>query len=92
VCFAGCSDVLDVLPALGMTVADLYDEKSNGVRTTVRTVPDPQIQARIATRRAMTPSQRALDDLLQLPDLGERISRSIIWHDNVERLGGGRDE
>ena len=27
VCFAGCSDALDVLPALGMTVADLYDDR-----------------------------------------------------------------
>ena len=30
VCFAGCDDALDILPALGMTVADLYDERRAG--------------------------------------------------------------
>jgi hypothetical protein len=71
VCFAGCSDPVDVLPALGMTVADLYDERRSAPRTAYQ--PDPEIQTRIAARRAMTPSQRATDDLLQLPDLGERL-------------------
>jgi hypothetical protein len=56
VCFAGCSDVLDVLPALGMTVADLYDDRRSGPRTAHQ--PDPEIQARIETRRSMTPSRR----------------------------------
>jgi hypothetical protein len=46
VCFAGCSDVLDVLPALGMTVADLYDDRRGGPRTAHQ--PDPETQARIA--------------------------------------------
>jgi hypothetical protein len=76
VCFAGCSDVLDVLPALGMTVADLYDDRRRALRTTTY-APDPEIQARIETRRSMTPSQRALNDLLQLPDLGERLCLGI---------------
>jgi hypothetical protein len=92
VCFAGCSDVLDVLPALGMTVADLYDDRRNGSRTAHQ--PDPEFQARIEARRSMTPSQRALDDLLQLPDLGERLCLGVarvrpelyIWE--RERLGG----
>jgi hypothetical protein len=75
VCFVGCSDVLDVLPALGMTVADLYDDRRGGSRTAHK--PDPEIQARIEARRSMTPSQRALDDLLQLPDLGERLCLGI---------------
>src|SRR5687767_7019916 len=42
VCFAGCSDVLDVLPALGMTVADLYDERRSAPRAAYQ--PDPEIQ------------------------------------------------
>jgi hypothetical protein len=92
VCFAGCSDVLDVLPALGMTVADLYDDRRSGPRTAHQ--PDPEIQARIETRRSMTPSRRALDDLLQLSDIGERLCLGIagirpelyIWE--REQLGG----
>jgi hypothetical protein len=92
VCFAGCSDVLDVLPALGMTVADLYDDRRNGSRTAHQ--PDPKVQVRTAARRAMTPSQRALDDLLQLPDLGERLClgaariRPEIYIREREQLGG----
>jgi hypothetical protein len=73
VCFAGCSDSLDVLPALGMAVADLYDERST--RTAFQ--PDPETKARTDARRSMTPSQRATDDLLQLPDLGERLCLAI---------------
>jgi hypothetical protein len=92
VCFVGCSDALDVLPALGMTVADLYDDQRNGSRTAYQ--PDPEIQARIEARRSMTPSQRALDDLLRRPDLGERLCLGIarirpelyIWE--REQLGG----
>ena len=42
VCFAGCHDELDILPALEMTVADLYDEKCTGTRSTERT-PDPDL-------------------------------------------------
>jgi hypothetical protein len=76
VCFAGCNDALDVLPALGMTVVDLYDDRRGKLRMTSY-APDPKIMARIGARRAMTPSQRALDDLLQLPDLGERLCLAI---------------
>jgi hypothetical protein len=75
VCFVGCNDVLDILPALGMTVADLFDERRSGPRTAYR--PDPQMQARTEARRSMTPPQRALDDLLQRPDFGERLCLDI---------------
>jgi hypothetical protein len=85
VCFAGCHDELDILPALGLTLPDLWDNPRER-RAPYR--PDPDLQARIEARRNMTPVQRAVDDLLQLPDLGERISRSIVWHDNAERLRG----
>jgi hypothetical protein len=93
VCFAGCDDALDILPALDMTVTDLYDEKRNGKGTR----PGPDFQARTDARKAMTPSQRATDDLLQLPDLGERLCLSTarirpelyIWE--REQLGGGLD-
>src|SRR5687767_10170175 len=53
VCFAGCDDELDILPALEMTVADLYDERRNGTRT--RTT-NPDLPARYEARKAMTPS------------------------------------
>jgi hypothetical protein len=69
VCFAGCSDMLDVLPALGMTVADLYEER--GKSNAKFDLP------RLEARKAMTPPQRALDNLLQMPDLGERICLGI---------------
>jgi hypothetical protein len=83
VCFAGCSDVLDVLPALDMTVGDLYDDPRSS-RNAYE--PDPAVQRRIEARRNMTPIQRALDDLLQLPDLGERLCRCIALQ------GGHQDE
>lgn len=75
-----------------MTVADLYDERRSGPRTAYK--PDPQIQARSEARKAMTPPQRALDNLMQLPDLGERICLGMarirpelyIWE--REQLGG----
>jgi hypothetical protein len=41
VCFAGCDDALDILPALDMTVADLYDEKHHGTPTR----PSPEVPA-----------------------------------------------
>lgn len=77
ICFAGCDDALDILPALDMTVADLYDEKRT---VTHATRPDPAFAARSEARRFMTPSQKALDNLLQLPDLGERICLGIAEH------------
>jgi hypothetical protein len=71
VCFAGCDDALDILPALEMTVGDLYDEKRNGPRWG----PNPDL--RYETRKTMTPPQKATDDLLQFPDLGERLCLAI---------------
>jgi hypothetical protein len=66
-------DELDILPALDMGVADPYDEKRSGKRTK----PDPDLLFRIKRREGMTPSQKATDDLLQLPDLGERLCLAI---------------
>jgi hypothetical protein len=86
-CWAGCDDELDVLTALGLSVRDLWDEPRNG-RDVGSADVDPTIRARIEARRNMSPVQRAVDDLLHLPDLGERISRSIIWHDNAKRFRG----
>jgi hypothetical protein len=95
VCFAGCNDALDILPALDMDIAGLYDDRGTAPRTAHE--QDPELQARIEARRNMTPAQRALDDLLQLPDLGERLCLSAarirpelyIWE--REQLGGGLD-
>jgi hypothetical protein len=83
VCYAGCDDALDILPALGLTLSDLWDAP-HGPRTPVQ--PDPELQARITARRSMTPIQRALDDLLHLPDLGERLCQCIAAQ------GGDQDE
>jgi hypothetical protein len=91
VCFAGCDEELDVLPALGLDWPDKYDNPRGWAdRTSWR--PDPTVRARTEARRDMGPVQRAVDDLLHLPDIGERISRSIIWHDNAKRLRGARDD
>ena len=38
VCFAGCDDALDILPALEMSVADLYDERRSGEHHRVRAI------------------------------------------------------
>jgi hypothetical protein len=56
-----------------MTVADLYDEKGTGKGTR----PSPDLLFRVQLRKAMTPAQRAVHDLLQLPDLGERLCLGI---------------
>lgn len=91
VCFAGCDDALDILPALDMTVADLYDEKRT-MRVSAHL--DPELEARKARRRDMTPSQKWVDNLLHLPDIGERLCVSIAHHRpelyiwERERLGG----
>jgi hypothetical protein len=74
VCYAGCDDALDILPAIGLTLSDLWDEPR--ARRTQHQ-PDPAIQARVEARKNMTPVQRALDDLLHLPDLGERLCQCI---------------
>jgi hypothetical protein len=76
VCYAGCDDALDILPALGLTLSDLWDQPKTG-QCIGQLQPDPAIQARIEARRNMTVVQRAVDDLLQLPDLGERLARCI---------------
>jgi hypothetical protein len=76
ICYAGCDDALDILPALGLTLSDLWDQPKAGQRVD-QLQPDPAVQARIEARRNMTIVQRALDDLLQLPDLGERLARCI---------------
>ena len=91
VCFAGCNDELDILPALDMTVGDLYDESraSGKLRT-----PNPDLLLRYEARRTMTPSQKATDDLLHLPDIGERLALAIARHRpelyiwEREQLGG----
>jgi hypothetical protein len=75
-CFAGCDDALDILPALGMTVADLYDEKRSGKNSR----PSPEVLAwaeRAEARKGMSTSQKALDDLLQPADIGERLCLAI---------------
>jgi hypothetical protein len=74
VCFAGCDDALDILPAIDMTVADLYDEKRGSGK---RTQPDPDLVFPMEARRHVTPSQKATDDLLHLPDIGERLCLAI---------------
>jgi hypothetical protein len=79
-CFAGCNDALDILPELGLTVSDLWDEQKR--KNPLLTRSKPAIQA----RRNMTPVQRALDDLLHLPDIGERLARCIAVQ------GGDQDE
>jgi hypothetical protein len=66
-CHAGC-DTRDVLAALELTMADLFDEK--GKRSWK---PDPEEQARYVRRKTMTPVQI----LLHLPDFAERICKDI---------------
>jgi hypothetical protein len=87
VCFAGCSDELDILPALDMTVIDLYDEPKRRSDDEfdpaapfgrVRSyAPDPAVEARIAARKTMNAPQRAADDLWHLPEIGEWLTLSI---------------
>jgi hypothetical protein len=68
VCFAGCDDALDILPALEMSVSDLYDERRSG-----RKPSSAFDSSRAERRKTMTPPHKATDDLMQLPDLGERL-------------------
>jgi hypothetical protein len=74
ICYAGCNDALDILPALNLTVSDLFDDPT-AVRTTA--APDPHIQARIEARRTMNAPQRQLDNLIHLPDIGTRLVLAI---------------
>jgi hypothetical protein len=78
VCFAGCHEELDILPALGLSWPDKYDDP-RGWRNRSGWRPDPAIKARSEARRSMGLVERAVDDLLQLPDLGERLCRGIAW-------------
>jgi hypothetical protein len=77
ICYAGCNDALDILPALNMTVSDLFDDPT-AVRTT--TAFDPHIQARIEARRNMNAPQRQLDNLIHAPDIGTRLVLAIAQH------------
>jgi hypothetical protein len=77
ICYAGCDDALDILPALNLTVADLFDDPHT-VRTT--TLPDPWTQIRIEARRTMTAPQRQLDNLIHREDIGTRLCVSIAKH------------
>jgi hypothetical protein len=86
VCFAGCDAELDVLPALGLEWPDKYDEP-DGWRNRPGYRPDPAVRARAERRRKMTLTQRALDDLLRLPDLGQRLCRAIAWQETVTASG-----
>jgi hypothetical protein len=82
VCFAGCHEELDVLPALGLEWPDKYDDPGGWVNRS-GWKPDPAIKARQLARRDMTLVERAVDDLLQLPDIGERLCRGIAWQDKI---------
>jgi hypothetical protein len=75
VCYAGCDDALDILPALGLNLRDLWDEQK--VKNGFLPRPDPAFQASIEARRSMTLLQRAVDDLSHLPDIGLRLCLGI---------------
>jgi hypothetical protein len=87
VCYAGCNAVLDILPALDLTVAALYDEpKQRGTGMSyqqvrrlagVKTEAERRIEARIEARRTMSAPLRQLDDLIHLPDIGTRLVLAI---------------
>jgi hypothetical protein len=83
VCFAGCHEELDILPALGLGWPDKYDDP-RGWANRSNWRPDPAIKARSEARRDMNLAQRAVDDLLHLPDLGERLCRDIARHEAQE--------
>jgi hypothetical protein len=70
-CHAGC-DTRDVLASLELTMADLFDAKGKGSWR-----PDPAAEAKYRARKTMTPPQKALDDLLHLPDFAERLCQII---------------
>jgi hypothetical protein len=82
VCFGGCHEELDILPALGLSWLDKYDDAGGWVnRSSWR--PDPAVKARSEARRDRTLIERATDDLLHLPDLGERLCRGIAWQAGI---------
>jgi len=49
----------------------MYRAEAEALRT------DPEVQARIERRRTMGPVERAVDDLLQRPDIGMRLCLCI---------------
>jgi hypothetical protein len=86
-CRAGCEDP-DVLAALNMRIPDLYDVPWSERRRAQAPLYDRRAwvraQERDRARKSMTRLQKAVDDLLQLPNLGERISKAIAWHEAEE--------
>ena len=91
-CHAGC-DARDVVAQLDLTMGDLFDEK--GMRAWK---PDPEEQARYARRRTMTRVEKALDDLLHLPDFAQRLCQIIgrrrpeLYLQEKRELGAGSNE
>lgn len=67
-CFAGC-DYRDILAALDLTPGDLFDDPRSAPYK-----PNPAEEARYTRRKTLTQLEKAIDDLLQLPDLGERLA------------------
>jgi len=72
-CFAGCDDALDILPALSMTVRDLFNERQ--VRGFC--APGPEHEARRIARASMTLPYRVLDDLTHRPNFAESLCKAI---------------
>jgi len=73
-CFSGC-DWRDVVASLDLHPSALFDGKgSRGYKA------DNEAEARYRARKAMTPVQKVLDDLLHLPDFGERLCKGIGRH------------
>jgi len=78
-CFAGCDDEMDVLPALGMRVADLYDRPRDlrDYSSFERTRMSAERLARAEARKTMTRRQLAVDDLLHMPGFAEKLCKTI---------------
>ena len=88
VCFAGCNDALDILPALEMTVADLYDEDA---QRQTHGAPDPAWQARAEARKSMDPIAEGRRQPAPHHRLGERLCKTIARHPaRAVPLGDGR--
>jgi hypothetical protein len=77
VCWPGCDD-RDVLAALGLSVPDLFDEPKTPLYGTIPPRPFKPLV------RPKTRVGRALHNLLELPDIGERICRGIAWQETEE--------
>ena len=58
-------------PHSDLAMADLFDEKANDHGSLTLEACPPR------ARRTMTPLEKQPDDLLQLPDLGERLCPAI---------------